>query len=465
MSLRKAVSRAPLTLAGLVTLLFVGCSSETQVLNDPGVATGGEEGVGPSAGGAPPTAGKAASAGKTSVSSTAGKGGGAPHGSPSSLPLAGSTSGGSSGAGGTLGDEVGGTSIGTGLGGSNPGFAGSSGSAGSAGGPLGGTGPGYGGTVGTVAGASGFSGSAGSSNGGVGNTGNTGGRNSAGSAGGPGYVPTCNSTSGYGCTADELCVEVGNQACTSGRACNGYCESPVPSPACADSSDCPAGLTCLPDPTSGERRCIGDDTPSCGSASDCPHGFDCAESRCVPLSVGCADFSGCPGQTLPDCPVGYTPALDDACVSPCVPMDRCGCADSVQCAYPSTCDLTHGSCAIPAELPGCQDAWDPGTCTGSFQVFAFVDGRCQPKVYGGCDGNGNRFSTLEECLDGCEGLPRLHACPAGRTAAHVCLACSASAGCQLFGDFCAQTCANDRDCTTAGQTCNPNGVCEAQNCN
>ena len=37
------------------------------------------------------------------------------------------------------------------------------------------------------------------------------------------------------------------------------------------------------------------------------------------------------------------------------------------------------------------------------QVYAFVDGKCVEKTYGGCGGNANRFESLKECEDICGG--------------------------------------------------------------
>ena len=44
-----------------------------------------------------------------------------------------------------------------------------------------------------------------------------------------------------------------------------------------------------------------------------------------------------------------------------------------------------------------------GPCEGAFSAFYFDDeeGECLPFVYGGCDGNDNRFDTLEECEAAC----------------------------------------------------------------
>lgn len=47
---------------------------------------------------------------------------------------------------------------------------------------------------------------------------------------------------------------------------------------------------------------------------------------------------------------------------------------------------------------------DPGLCKASFTAYYYHPnrGECYPFVYGGCDGNENRFHTREECLDKCK---------------------------------------------------------------
>jgi hypothetical protein len=107
--------------------------------------------------------------------------------------------------------------------------------------------------------------------------------------------------------------------------------------------------------------------------------------------------------------------------------------------------------------------YDPGTCAGSSPAFAYVDGSCAPVRYSGCGGNDNHFETLEECMLRCEGRPLAADCPDGRVAAHVCLACGGGGGCRLEGDLCAQTCEQDRDCTTVGQSC-WSGICQVFGC-
>lgn len=51
----------------------------------------------------------------------------------------------------------------------------------------------------------------------------------------------------------------------------------------------------------------------------------------------------------------------------------------------------------------CNLSVDPGPCRGAFTKFFYdISSRtCQEFVYGGCDGNANRFSTIPECESVC----------------------------------------------------------------
>ena len=86
------------------------------------------------------------------------------------------------------------------------------------------------------------------------------------------------------------------------------------------------------------------------------------------------------------------------------------------------------ACALPFEV---------GTCRADIPVYAYVNGACVVRSYGGCDGNDNRFDTLEACLATCEGRPVPYGCPAGRVAQEICLACGPAGGCAQTETVCA----------------------------
>nr|C0HLA6.1 RecName: Full=Mambaquaretin-3; Short=MQ3; AltName: Full=Upsilon-Dp2a [Dendroaspis polylepis polylepis] len=47
----------------------------------------------------------------------------------------------------------------------------------------------------------------------------------------------------------------------------------------------------------------------------------------------------------------------------------------------------------------------PGPCNGFFSAFYYSQkkNKCHSFTYGGCKGNANRFSTIEECRRTCVG--------------------------------------------------------------
>jgi len=99
------------------------------------------------------------------------------------------------------------------------------------------------------------------------------------------------------------------------------------------------------------------------------------------------------------------------------------------------------ACALPFEV---------GTCRADIPVYAYVNGACVVRSYGGCDGNDNRFDTLEACLATCEGRPVPYGCPAGRVAQEICLACGSAGGCAQTVMVCALPCDVDAGAGAAG---------------
>jgi len=420
-------SLLPLAVALLLTLAFAGCRSETRSLNTTPGGNGGEEGETPGDG----TGGRAG-AGRGSVSD-AGRHAGATGGGG---PVAGTPFGGSSNAGSSGGPTAG---------------APQGGSAGNGGVPNGG--------VGATAG---FAGSAG-------------GPGPAGNAGGAGY-PGCNSSDGFGCNGTGFCVDAPLDDCLPDTTsdCSGLCATRYLNPSCSgfQTVACPPDFECMTEPRSLHGTdpygiCIGGAAPECAGTGDCAQGFECVPTsdgdRCVPDRARCR-YGTCSSVPPPECPVGYAAADAQACDYVCVPYEQCGCEQDSDCEPPSSCDREEGRCFAPrAPAPRCAEAFDMGTCPGAIRVYAFADGDCKAATYSGCEGNGNRFDTLGECLSACRGMPLEQACPEGSISAFGCLACGTVAGCMKSGNYCFETCETSDDCATGGYGC-MDGICQAVFC-
>jgi hypothetical protein len=114
----------------------------------------------------------------------------------------------------------------------------------------------------------------------------------------------------------------------------------------------------------------------------------------------------------------------------------------------------------------CQLPFEVGPCDAAIPVYAFVNGACVQRTYGGCEGNGNRFSTLEECLATCAGQPVPGGCPPNRVAREICLACGLAGGCAKMATVCALVCDADAGasaCVDIYLSCYQ-GVCQVAHC-
>jgi Kunitz/Bovine pancreatic trypsin inhibitor domain len=122
-----------------------------------------------------------------------------------------------------------------------------------------------------------------------------------------------------------------------------------------------------------------------------------------------------------------------------------------------------GTGGVPVPAARCLLPFEPSSCDAAFPVFAFEDGQCVPKIYGGCEGNDNRFNTVEECWSVCEGRPSVAACPEGRVAQKVCLACGPAGGCATLETVCAQPCGAQEPPCESPLTCD-SGFCQMGRC-
>lgn len=111
----------------------------------------------------------------------------------------------------------------------------------------------------------------------------------------------------------------------------------------------------------------------------------------------------------------------------------------------------------------CSLPFEAGSCDAAIPVYAFVDGKCEPRTYGGCDGNENRFFSLEQCLATCEGRPDPYGCPPDRVRASICIGCGPAGGCGETLEACAKPCSDQADCDDSGLGCFE-GVCQLTFC-
>jgi hypothetical protein len=429
------MTQRPLVHATLGLVLFGAalagaCSAETQVLNS--VETGGSAGT-----------------------SAAGDGG--------SEPSAGTS--GNQPTGGSSGSDAGRTGS---DGGANGNSGGNSGGSAAAGG-SGATGGGAAASGGAATGGDSATGGSQSTGGSAGTQG--------GIAGGPPLGP-CSTSETTPCAPGSFCIPSQSEFCPadSTEGCSGLCAQIATPPICegfAENVPCPKGYECLVDPGSASGTdpwsyCV-ESALACAMDEDCPAGFRCVEhagSRaCSPDKVVCYGSITCPAKPTA-CAPGFVHSIADECYGPCVPIHRCACSEDWECQREAaSCDRVQGRCATPlAPAPRCLLPYDAGPCLASIRKFAFVEGECREVTYGNCEGNDNRFDSLEECLAYCKGMPNETACPEGRVPATICTVCGNSGGCGRYAEVCAQPCEETAECATPYFYCTSAGLCQADGC-
>lgn len=102
----------------------------------------------------------------------------------------------------------------------------------------------------------------------------------------------------------------------------------------------------------------------------------------------------------------------------------------------------------------CQLPQDSGPCDAAMRRWWFnaATGKCEPFVYGGCQGNANNFQTAMDCVGACA--------PAVANACEV-IACPPSSVCAFTAPdsaTCATPCGAGETCP-AGQTCGCGASC------
>jgi hypothetical protein len=293
----------------------------------------------------------------------------------------------------------------------------------------------------------------------------------------------CTVSTSNTCADGYLCMDDAGDDCDpdSVEGCAGSCVTPLTVSPCVVYGlpvPCPDGLSCVVHPDSALSPepvgyCVGQEAVgACSETVACDQGFVCdiaarvdkTSGDCVPEAIDCTlTLSGCVELPIPPCPSGYTHA-DVDCGGPCVPIPSCVCTLDSDCPPDSICDRSTGRCAhlhwSPPEI--CAQAFDPGPCDAALPVYAAVDGACVLQTYGGCGGNDNRFTSIEECMGVCEGRPFANPCPDGRVEALVCAGCGVVGGCSPQLLACAKQCTSDDECE--GEFTCHDGICEVWGC-
>lgn len=223
----------------------------------------------------------------------------------------------------------------------------------------------------------------------------------------------------------------------------------------------------------GDLECVADIcTRSClvskDGCGDLTEGAACTNASVEPGSVAVCDVSCAKDGDCAKLGVSFT-CEAGFCRSSAVPEPQGGAGAPPDNSGGSTASggstPSGGSSGGPSRPPDyCSLPFDAGSCEAAIGVFTHQDGQCVPATYGGCDGNQNRFGTLEECMATCLGQPGRQACPDGRESRKICIQCGPAGGCAKEMTVCALPCTSNTTCQGSNLWCGGNGVCEAYGC-
>lgn len=139
------------------------------------------------------------------------------------------------------------------------------------------------------------------------------------------------------------------------------------------------------------------------------------------------------------------PTCIEVCVAECTCPSGMVAADDGNCVTPENCPVTiPESCQLPPE---------PGLCKAYIPSYFYnsTAGNCHIFIYGGCQGNDNRYTSYQECMNTCSdveiGLPAIDA------------EYTTKETCPVVGDAigtCEEACAGDDECSSS-QLCCSNG--------
>lgn len=132
--------------------------------------------------------------------------------------------------------------------------------------------------------------------------------------------------------------------------------------------------------------------------------------------------------------------------------DECGPVLAQPCVGPLPALCEGGQCVeddgTSESLADCTSAFDSGPCDAAISVRWHdpATGACVVQSYGGCEGNDNRYDSLEACQAACPPPSAQSDCGAGRTLISTCLECGPLGPCLTQYPVCAKQCESDADC-------------------
>lgn len=168
---------------------------------------------------------------------------------------------------------------------------------------------------------------------------------------------------------------------------------------CCDPANIPAGEPCGPG-FDGTLACIG-----CEWVLGCEPNGMCGPDDCGPPVEG--EPCGPGERRIEECQ-----ATDNGCEwyvacerIDCNPGDCMGEPPMPNCAeYTTACVPVGANCNWQVECNDvCALPFDPGPCNAVQPVWWYnaETNDCEERVYGGCEGNGNRFASPDDCFDRC----------------------------------------------------------------
>ncbi|GIY61357.1 papilin [Caerostris darwini] len=178
--------------------------------------------------------------------------------------------------------------------------------------------------------------------------------------------------------------------------------------------DCPPNSKYQSCGTACPLTCENHKNPPKACVLMCNPGCHCDEGYVKTKDGKCVLPQNCPGQEVCGENERYT-GCGTACPLTCDNYDNPPKICNLMCKIGCECQdgfvrSADGKCVLPEECPGraeeesnCHDEADGGMCRGYFPMWYYDESSmdCKEFIYGGCQGNGNRYGSKEDCLKSC----------------------------------------------------------------